>query len=325
MLRSGCLIGNSMHYCIVLTVGTQDSTVVTEYLRKFDHTPILLQGDPFYAFESLDAWRAAKGAQIADRLKPSFTIMLSKVPCTREKTLKAYKKVCEEKLFKKYHAEVDTIIALDKKEMGVQSLNQKSGSLVIRLVVPSAASLASLRLGRAMPIFLLGEYANFRMSVQTGNFKIIDVCGVSVSVQKCCGVIVGNPHSTPAACADFLAQGAAPDRRRALSQARGQARLPGQGSRAERRLRAHRHGLPRLREEQRLHPLRVLPLDGQVPLRQPPREAVPELPVRAEAHALRLDAPRQAAVGRAVELSYFFGIVLRLRPHATRTSPCRLI
>ena len=39
-----------------------------------------------------------------------------------------------------------------------------------------------------------------------GNFKIIDVCGVSVSVQKCCGVIVGNPHSTPAACADFLAQ-----------------------------------------------------------------------------------------------------------------------
>ena len=148
-----------------------------------------------------------------------------------------------------------------------------------------------------------------------GNFKIIDVCGVSVSVQKCCGVIVGNPHSTPAACADFLAQ----RRTAAVLFHKLEVKRAFQAKAAARSDVFVQIAMDfrRLRKEQRLHPLRVLPLDGQVPLRQPPREAVPELPVRAEAHALRLDAPRQAAVGRAVELLYFFGIVLRLQ-----TSTC---
>ena len=121
-------------------------------------------------------------------------------------TPQAYQMVIEQKLFKKHLAKVDTISALDRKEMGVRSLNQKSGSVVIRVVVPSAASLVSLDIRRAMPIFLLGKYAGYSMPVQSGNYKIIDVCGDSVSVEKCCGVIVGRPHLSPDACAGFRVQ-----------------------------------------------------------------------------------------------------------------------
>ena len=32
------------------------------------------------------------------------------------------------------------------------------------------------------------------------------MCGDSVSVEKCCGVIVGKPHLSPDACADFRVQ-----------------------------------------------------------------------------------------------------------------------
>ena len=33
----------------------------------------------------------------------------------------------------------------------------------IRLIVPNTVSLVTLRLGRGMPIFILGEYAKFRI------------------------------------------------------------------------------------------------------------------------------------------------------------------
>ena len=85
-------------------------------------------------------------------------------------------------------------------------VDSKHIEVVIRVVVPSAASLASLDIRRAMPVFLLGKYAGYCMTVQSGNYKIIDVCGDSVSVEKCCGVIVGQPHLSPDACADFRVQ-----------------------------------------------------------------------------------------------------------------------
>ena len=199
-LRTQCVVGGRSCYAITVTIVVDDSVDFEGYISEFGNAPVILDGSPFYLYGSLDEWQAAIGARISRDGLPHFTLLLSQLPCIRASSIQGYTRYFETVAYKHLGAQVDAVTVLNKKQMGATT-NEKSGSLIFRVIATESADLATFRIKRPVPALALGASAKYKLTVQSGNYKCIGINGVDVTTEKCCGVIKGNPHADPTQCA----------------------------------------------------------------------------------------------------------------------------
>ena len=108
----------------------------------------------------------------------------------------------EECAYKLRDGYVLSLVSLNKKMCGVHTA-YKSGTVIVKVVVPDASLLRGLR-ATPIPAILDGKAAGYYLSTRIGNIKILEVHGEKVESLSCCGVLKGAPHRH-SDCIKFLA------------------------------------------------------------------------------------------------------------------------
>ena len=86
--------------------------------------------------------------------KPSFTLLMSGLPCVSDATMRVYKSYLERCAYAKREAIVDSMTSLKVKSCGVDT-NYVSGTIVVKIRVVDAEHLRDLR-ATPVPAILRG-------------------------------------------------------------------------------------------------------------------------------------------------------------------------
>ena len=189
-LRVPVLIG--ARACCAIVVHSGHVNEAKHFVQCNMSSSFPVAGVDYIAYPSLQAFINTASAQVDREAMPSFTMMLSGLPCVNEATTLVYKHYFEKVGFSKRKAVVESVVSLKTKSCGVRTRHDE-GVLIIKFYVPDAEHLRRLRATR-VPAFLDGAPAGYFLSTRCGNLKIIDVNGEKVESLSCCGVLKGEPH-----------------------------------------------------------------------------------------------------------------------------------
>ena len=89
------------------------------------------------AFPSLEAYIALVGQSVEHDAKPSFTLMMSGLPCVSDASMRVYKAYLERCAYAKRDAVVESMSSLKVKSCGIDS-NHVSGTIIVKIRVIDA-------------------------------------------------------------------------------------------------------------------------------------------------------------------------------------------